>query len=249
MECHARNVIQPQDTVIIMWTSAAREDRWCHGDWLTPGNIYSQHDYPESWVREFADDRWYLMRDLATISATREILEHWGCRWIFTSMMPLTDISENDDHNTNNHREVADLYRSVLGSIRPSVLESVFQGDWASRPVSETNQSLARLRLRDLYDRLRGSDWPQWEEFESDIVPKDSSIWQEMKKLGLFQKKRRLVRGDGHPTPLEHLEYVHAVMPEFQLDLDTVNWVKHMEELVQTNKPCEWSQHRPLRFA
>ena len=36
MECINRNIIQANDTVIIMWTSIGREDRWVKGrGWVT----------------------------------------------------------------------------------------------------------------------------------------------------------------------------------------------------------------------
>lgn len=238
----------PGDTVIIMWTSVAREDRWRQGQWLTPGNIYSQHDYPESWVKDFADDRWYLMRDLATVAAARDLLEHWGCRWIFTSMMPLGLISENDDHVVNDDQDVLDLYKDALDVIRPSVFETIFNNDWASRPLSQSNQNQARSRLKQLYQTLQSPSWPSWDDFISGTDPQDSNIWQEMKSLRIFQGRRRLVRGDGHPTPAEHLEYVHKILPEFQLDISTVEWIRDMDQLVLDNKSCKWSQHRPTRF-
>ena len=39
IECHQRNNITADDTVMIMWSSQAREDKFLDNKWYTPGAI------------------------------------------------------------------------------------------------------------------------------------------------------------------------------------------------------------------
>ena len=62
------------DLVIVCWTNVAREDRYAHGHWETPGNIYTQSSYDEKFVRQWADPVGYAVRDFATIKAVAGFL-------------------------------------------------------------------------------------------------------------------------------------------------------------------------------
>ena len=75
MECVVKNKISKDDTVIIMWTNISREDRYVNHKWITPGNIFNQSTYTQDFIKEFADIRGYLIRDLNTIFATQNILK------------------------------------------------------------------------------------------------------------------------------------------------------------------------------
>jgi len=128
IECHARNKFTANDTVYIMWTSVSREDRYVKDRWIGGGNIYNQNIYPESWVKQFACERGYLIRDLATISAARDLLRYWGVKYRFFAMIPV--INPNESHEElpadTNNQDVIALYQDVLSEINPSVYEVVF---------------------------------------------------------------------------------------------------------------------------
>lgn len=138
IECSQRNRIGPDDTVYIMWTNTSREDRYVRNRWIEGGNVYwtAGSELPEEYVKKFACERGYLIRDLATITATRHLLEHWGCDWQFMSMVPLTATNEQNQLGSNfepgEDKDVRDLYRDTLAIIKPSVFETVFGGEWFS---------------------------------------------------------------------------------------------------------------------
>jgi hypothetical protein len=138
IECDQRNHIGAGDTVYIMWTNTSREDRYVRDRWIQGGNVYwtAGNLLPEEYVRRFACERGYLIRDLATITAVRHLLEHWGCDWQFMSMVPLTQTNQRNQLGENfkpqEDQDVRDLYRSTLDMIRPSVFEVVFGGEWFS---------------------------------------------------------------------------------------------------------------------
>lgn len=161
LECQARNKIQPNDTVIIMWTSTSREDHYVGKSWQGLGNIYwsAGSEYPEEYVKKFACERGYLIRDLAYVSAARQLLESYQCRWKFLSMIPLGQTNEqsglgfNPFDSKNNNQDVLDLYKDDLATIGPSVYETVFLNNWTSRPG-----------LPDSYDPTRRDFHPTPEE-------------------------------------------------------------------------------------
>lgn len=142
MECHQRNRITPEDQVYVMWTNTSREDRYVGRRWLAAGNIYwmAGNEFSEDYIRRYTCERGYLIRDLAVIAAARQLLQSWGCEYRFFSMVPLTETNEtcdlgyNPDDVRGTDADVRELYRDVLDAIGPSVFDTVFRGNWQSRP-------------------------------------------------------------------------------------------------------------------
>jgi hypothetical protein len=139
IECHTRNKIDSNDTVMIMWTSTSRQDHYVRDHWHEGGNIYWTHGNgpPKEYIEKFACERGFLIRDLATISAVRDLLMSWKCQWRFLAMVPLTRSNRDNDLGEGAQTEfelvdVYDLYKDVLESMAPSVYETVFQNNWFS---------------------------------------------------------------------------------------------------------------------
>lgn len=140
VECHQRNRLGPDDAVYIMWTNTSREDRYVKDRWLEGGNVYwsAGSTLPKEYVQQFACERGYLIRDLTTITAATQLLDHWGCQYQYFSMVPLTDTNENMGLASNPNDEIgtdADvrtLYQSTLDQIKPSVYQTVFNKEWFS---------------------------------------------------------------------------------------------------------------------
>lgn len=132
IEAHQRNKFTPNDTVMIMWSSFTREDRYVdHLDgWFGQGNIYWSTEYPQEFVKKFACERGYLIRDLALISAARDLLKYWGVNYRMLAMMPL-GLCESKKSLSFENNDVFDLYKDVLEEIKPSVFEIIFNNeDW-----------------------------------------------------------------------------------------------------------------------
>ena len=132
IECNARHKFTADDTVIIMWTSITREDRYVKnlGGWFGQGNIYWSNEYPQEFIKKFACERGYLIRDLAVISAARDLLKSWGVDYKFLAMVPI-GISESITAVNSDNQDIFDLYKDVLADIRPSVYEVIFKSqDW-----------------------------------------------------------------------------------------------------------------------
>lgn len=243
IECHIRNIISAEDTVAIMWTSIGREDRWVRGrGWVTPGSIYNQFEYDNSFVKKWADPTGYLIRDLAFVSAARQILDSIGCRYYFFSIVPFEyyDDSQDPDQTFSLDKRVVALYNKDISWIKPSVYEVVFNRDWYSRPGEVSVPA-----LQDKYQALKGADWPQWEDYWAGKLNgiKDNII-EEIKRLFA----RDLVRTNDHPTPAEHLFYLHSVVPELKISSDTVSWCEQANTAVLKGEKFNWNRHLPNRL-
>ncbi len=127
VEAHQRNKFTSNDTVMIMWTSITREDRYVErlGGWIGNGNIYWQNVYDKDFVKEYACERGYLIRDLAFISAAKQLLDTWGVNYRMMSMIPIDSLEHISDKYLQYH-DVTVVYKDVLDCILPSVYEVVF---------------------------------------------------------------------------------------------------------------------------
>jgi hypothetical protein len=242
IECHHRNKFHAGDNVIIQWSNVSREDRYLQKKWKPSGNIYTQTMYPQDFVKNFADDRGYLIRDLATISAVVDLLEHWKVNYAFLSTVPMTVFGEYYISGEAD-ADVLDLYKSALEKIRPSQYEAVFNFDWHSTISPEE------------YAVHAGASWPTHAEFMSGHNGTDPRIQDEIKKfrknyllqdtevsprdfftfanLNKFMGKNLKIR-DTHPRPRDALTYLQKVLPEISLSHDTVAWAqqKHLDVVV-----------------
>lgn len=114
------------DTVVVCWTSFTRDDRYVGNRWHTPGNIFSTPIYNTAYLKEHFDERGYLIRDLAYISAVKTLLESCvGVNWRFLSMVELMSRPRPDD-DISLHRDAMRLYSDVLDSILPGYDNTVF---------------------------------------------------------------------------------------------------------------------------
>ena len=174
IEANIRNNFSDNDTVIIMWSSIYRDDRYLNGKWIVRGED----------VKKLNDNRGYLIRDLAIITSTLELLKYWKVKYHFLSVTPLDAIdhcgecSDGVKRTVPLDQEVIDLYASTIKNIKPSAYEVIFNFNWESRPVLVQNK----------YKRI-----------------------------------------DFHPLPLEHLEYIEKILPEYSISASTRKWAEHVD--------------------
>lgn len=235
VECITRNKLSSDDHVIVMWTSANREDRYVRGEWIGAGNIYNQAIYDKSFIKNFTDERGYLIRDLAAIQATKYILEHLNISHDFLSMLPLTKSDLNNlTMDIENVTDVLDLYKDTVASIKPSVFEIVFKNDWTSRPIISLDQQDSQLK--NFYNRIKGTSWPSFEKFiNKDFNGIEPKIVAELKdpRWDIDLQKKHFERRDLHPIPGEHLEYLQFIYPELVFDQKTLDWVDEWDTYVK----------------
>lgn len=223
MECNKRNKITRDDVVMIMWSSIGREDRYVDGNWLTPGSIYNQTDYDETFVKKFADPTGYLLRDSAHLAGAKSILDSIGCKYYFFSIVPFNVPDDNIFKIFSIDHKITDLYKEELCTVKPSVYETVFNCNWYSRiGIKETE------KLQNEYNIKRGDEWPSWENFVAqNFTGVPANVIAEINDENEFSN-RFLTRYDTHPVPAEYLEYLDAVAPELNIDQTTRTWTEEI---------------------
>lgn len=101
-QANAKYKFDSDDLVIICWTNVCREDRWVNGDWILPGNIFTQNEYDSKWIEKFVDPLGLLVRDLASISLVNNLLKTTNCQYHFLSMMDI--VHSSDQWNSKNSK-------------------------------------------------------------------------------------------------------------------------------------------------
>jgi len=116
VEQSLRHNIGEGDKVLIMWSSETRIDSY-DNRWRTPGNIYTQNEYPKE-VEDLNSPRGFLIRDLAIIKMTEKFLQSLGCEYFVGVMQKFTTQDE----------DISELY-DIENLTYPSLLESI-GGKW-----------------------------------------------------------------------------------------------------------------------
>jgi hypothetical protein len=228
IECLVKNKLTNNDQIIIMWTNVSREDRYVNDRWITSGNIFTQVEYSEEFIKKYADEKGYLLRDLALIHAAKKMLEQYSVPYIFTSMVPVDNSDQYNISPIKGVTEILDAYKETIESIRPSVFETVFKFDWLSRDLFVENTEY-QLDYKKIYNNVAGSDWPSYENYKSkNFSNTPRSILEEIKNF--FSTKS--FKKDLHPLPIEHLEYLDLVLPEFTVGDLTRSWVNEITQKI-----------------
>lgn len=135
IEATVKYNIGPDDLVMIMLSNATREDRYTRKEgWMTPGNLFFQDLYSKDFLDKFFCEKGYLMRDLALAEGMMRILNSTGADHHTMSIVPLDSLS-SDSRKMDRVSDVVNFYSKTLSKIKPNVLDTVFNGDWNSRPL------------------------------------------------------------------------------------------------------------------
>ena len=227
VECQQRKNITSDDTVIIMWSSQAREDRFIKDKWHTPGVVYDNYD--EYFLENLVDADGYLLDTVTYIQSSVTLLQSIGCKYVFLSMLPMNISTCFNSRNwldrfikklnPDTADKILALYAPALNEVKPSIYETVFNGDWHSRDdniMQIKNNKKTKDILYQNYVENATDDWPTFEDFFNDNMAhvKVDTIDEIDKQFHFIEtrdKIKHLIRPDNHPTPLEHLEYLNLV--------------------------------------
>ena len=241
VEANQRNKFTPDDTVLIMWTSLDREDRYLRNSWYTYGPVYGNHFHPREWVKKFSDDRWYAIRDLTCMSAVRDLLNSWGVKYKFMSMISF-DVYK--DLASEPISDVYELFKDVLAEVKPGFVDTMFNFDMHSRFSEEE------------YAFYAGSDWPSHSDFMNGANGTIPEIIKEITEfrqnyLAPFDYKNHTpTQRDPHPRPIDHLEFIEHALPEYTISQSTKDWVKQCQTKVAHREEYfpELDKNKPHRF-
>lgn len=168
-QANAKYKFNPDDLIIICWTNVCREDRWVKGEWILPGNIFSQSDYNQEWIKKFVDPLGLLIRDLASINLISNLLKSIGCQYHFLSMMDVIDSADQWDpkksrfetieklnpesgRNIDILTEILTYYKNDIDTIQKSFYEIL----WDNQIEIKLNRELKKFN-GNFHD---GHPWP-----------------------------------------------------------------------------------------
>lgn len=137
-EANNRYKFNETDLVLVMFTTPTREDRWIErdGGWIPLGNIYNQDRYSKEWVKEFADERGYLIRDHALLDMALTYLETIPCDSYCMPSTPLVVNSEKPNQfNKVLHSDVAELYSERMSRLPKSFYEFSYPKEYSPTHV------------------------------------------------------------------------------------------------------------------
>lgn len=122
-ECNARYTFSEHDWIFICWTGFNREDRFITSKgWQTPGNIGTQNVYSDEYVRTWADERHYAMRDCMLITSTLNGLKQLGATVVTWTMNPYRQTMDSYSFHTSSQIvNILDTYKLEFSF--PSMME------------------------------------------------------------------------------------------------------------------------------
>lgn len=126
-----------RDLIVVCWTNISREDRWTDATgWITPGNIYTQGEYDTKFIKQWANDIHFALRDFAAIDLVNKYLD-CETNYVFLSMCDITrhiNQWENTDiHADTRLHSISNLYKNSLNKIQPSFYDTLWNGDINSK--------------------------------------------------------------------------------------------------------------------
>lgn len=127
VEADYRFNFNSDDLIVVMWTTHCREDRWMNGSWLHPGNIFTQGEYSEKFVKKFCDPAGYLVKDFALMSMAYNFLENIKANAVSMLSVPF-DFQQ--DENIDFYKNISSVYKSFLDKQLPTMYEIEFNRTW-----------------------------------------------------------------------------------------------------------------------
>lgn len=216
MECDTRHHFNQHDLVIVMWSAIEREDRYSNNKWLTAVSIDDKKElYGNQWVKHYGEDyRGSLVRDMAFVKSSQELLTLRNCDWANFSMYSICKIDEKKiiKDGYSYEKDLDTFVQRYLKLNRDLCDGKDFSEVYAADPDILT-------LYKDVYSNIKYS--------VLDVV-----------RNGYYLIKENKVNfGDGHPTPMEHLAYLNKVLPN-NLSAKSIQFVHHWDSMVhQIKKP------------
>lgn len=140
-EANNRYKFNETDLIMVMFTTYCREDRWLSPEnadaiqspnrgWLAGGNIFNNKYYPDSWVKNYADEHGYLIRDAAVIDLTVNYLENIPSTSFCMLSVPFVTNSESCDVTSQKPYEIIAVYENTFNKFKPSMYELEMSRNW-----------------------------------------------------------------------------------------------------------------------
>jgi hypothetical protein len=217
-ECHARNLISSNDTVIVQWSSHLRFD-WHNPKplkgnygWQTNGNIYNRwnHDiFSKEIIKTFCTEKSLILHTLNNIILVAGLLENIGCTWRFTSMGDLRHLGKDLDHST---------LRYETGVEKDGFIP---------------NEDLNTFELYEKYPEYKSYKDVIWTKYADKwIRPINITAQENYDDYWIFQASHDPEPWiEPHPSPVQHRKWVMKELAP-SLNISLINSDKLIDELI-----------------
>ena len=193
--------IGANDLVAVMWSGIYREDRYKDGNWLTPGNIYTQNTYDEHYINSWVDRRGFVIRDLATMD---HVMSRFStAEFDSFSMMgiPLDKQNSYSGVTADAKDRILDLiavYSDLQKQMLPDLMTTQFPEGWTNSYT---------------YTDRNGEQY-------TDYHPSPNQYAEYLKQIGFKLSKKTLTwceQQDNHFSSLDHIDNFGWENPPEQL--------------------------------
>lgn len=235
VECHLRNKLTADDTVIVLWSGLSRIDYFQINEWS-----HLHHRYYDLKNKElpYSCPDGYQLLSFGWMTSAVSFLKNIGTQW---KMLHWQDLDKDT--------QVYQLYSQHLDAVTYAPFELNDQ------PYKLSSHSL--MHAEDLYQRLAGPDWPALNDiingvFKTQALP--DSIKQECEDfLTDMEKDKRIVGKnfneiDLHPSPLKHLSWIRRYFPHAPVTADTVAWLTDIDQRLLSEQSYKFIRSKPTRF-
>lgn len=127
-EANNRFKFTDTDLVMVMFSSYTREDRWVEYEWMTRGNVFVNDVYPKDWVKKFADERGYLIRDAALIDLTTRYLKSLPCGSFTMMGVPFKTNADSPNSDSTEPNDILEVYKDTFANMKPSLFDLEITG-------------------------------------------------------------------------------------------------------------------------
>jgi hypothetical protein len=221
-ECHARNLIDKDDTVIVQWSTHLRYD-WHNPTpikgnygWQTNGNVYNrwnQDIFTSQLLKTFCTESSLILHTLNNIILVAGILDSIGCNWRFTSMGDIRHLGNDLDYSTR---------RYETGVEKEGFL---------------TEEDLSNFELYEKYPHYELYNDIIWKKYYNKWVkPINSTAQEHYNDYWQFQAAHDPEPWiEPHPSPVQHYKWIAQELAK-SLDLKLVNSDQLMTTIIEKKK-------------
>jgi hypothetical protein len=236
VECHGRNNLTSNDTVIVSWSGLSRTDYYQINHW---GHLHNQYFDLKNTNTTYSCPRGYELLSFAWFVAAIMLLKQLNVNWKMFHWQLF-------DFDSESYK----LYKDLLSDIKYAPFNSNIH-KYKQLKTAELDL------IENLYKRLAGPDWPPSNlildhTFINMKLPENIKI--ECKEfLHMIQQDPRLSKKyiesiDNHPSPLQHLAWVQNFLPEYTISKKTIEWVNNIDQCLLNQQSYSFLSMRPDRF-
>lgn len=207
MEAHNKHTFTKDDLIVVMWSQQDREDRYVDNDWLVTPGAHLEKTYGRAWIKKFYSRRGAMVRDLAIIQSIQLFLDTLDSDWI---NMSINTFANGDEEKVKQFapQYVTDIYK------------------WNEVVIDIHNGKISNL-LQNL-DVI--------ETYKNVFFKMKPSVFNMIQDSKEYNSKPRPNNNDGHPTPLEILNYLDLVFPNNTISDNAREYAARWDKVVWATK-------------